>query len=79
MNRLHERLRAESLQTRMLLQVHDELVLEVPYGDLDVVGPMVREVMETAYKLDVPLQVDVEAGPNWYEMEELPLAQAQVH
>ena len=79
MNRLHERLRAESLQARMLLQVHDELVLEVPYGELDVVGPMVREVMETAYKLDVPLQVDVEAGPNWYEMEELPLAQAQVH
>ncbi len=79
MNRLHERLRAESLQARMLLQVHDELVLEVPHGELDAIGPMVREVMETAYKLDVPLQVDVEAGPNWYEMEELPLAQAQVH
>ena len=79
MNRLHERLRAESLQARMLLQVHDELVLEVPHGELDTVGPMVREVMETAYKLDVPLQVDVEAGPNWYEMEDLPQVQAQVH
>ncbi len=79
MSRLHERLRAESLQAKMLLQVHDELVLEVPHGELDAVGPMVREVMETAYELDVPLQVDVEAGPNWYEMEELSLAEAQAH
>ncbi len=79
MSRLHERLRAESLQAKMLLQVHDELVLEVPHGELDAVGPMVREVMETAYELDVPLQVDVEAGPNWYEMEELSLAEAQAN
>ena len=79
MRRLHERLRCEKLQAKMLLQVHDELVLEVPLDELNTVGQIVREVMESAYNLDVPLQVDIEAGPNWYEMEELPLPQAQVH
>ena len=79
MSRLHQRLRSEGLQTRMLLQVHDELVLEVPHGELDTVAPLVRDVMESAFALDVPLQVEIEAGPNWYEMEELPLPQAQVH
>ena len=79
MRRLHQRLGSERLQAKMLLQVHDELVLEVPHGELETVGLLVREVMESAYRLDVPLQVDIEAGPNWYEMEELPLPQAQVH
>ena len=79
MCRLHQRLQSEEVKAKMLLQVHDELVLEVPHAELGTVAPIVREVMESAYRLDVPLLVDVEAGPNWYEMEELPLSEAQPH
>ncbi len=79
MCRLHQRLCSEGVKAKMLLQVHDELVLELPHSELDSVAPIVRNVMENAYGLDVPLLVDVEAGPNWYEMEELPLTEAQPH
>ncbi len=79
MCRLHQRLQSEGVKAKMLLQVHDELVLEVPHAELGTIAPIVREVMESAYRLDVPLLVDVEAGPNWYEMEELPLSEAQPH
>ncbi|MGB8643601.1 MAG: DNA polymerase I, partial [Anaerolineae bacterium] len=57
------------LTSRMILQVHDELVLEVPPRELDPVAHLIREVMETAYRLDAPLRVDVAVGPNWDEME----------
>jgi DNA polymerase-1 len=49
--------------------VHDELVLEVPEGELDTVVPLVVETMEGAYKLDAPLKVDAKVGHNWLEME----------
>ncbi|MCY3991167.1 MAG: DNA polymerase I [Caldilineaceae bacterium] len=73
---LHDRIKEAGLKAKMLLQVHDELVLEVPHEELDVVAPLVRTEMESAFELIVPLRVDVEAGPNWYDMEELPLQQA---
>ena len=76
MRNLHKCLRDQDLKARMLLQVHDELVLEVPHEELNVVAPLVRREMESAFELNVPLRVDVEAGPNWYDMEELPLQQA---
>lgn len=69
MHRLHHRLRRKGLQSKMLLQVHDELVLEVPEEELDDAAQIVRQVMESAYELDVPLQVDIECGTNWYDME----------
>ncbi len=53
----------------MILQVHDELVLEVPRTELTAVSKLVREMMEGAYDLKAALKVDVEAGPNWYELE----------
>jgi DNA polymerase-1 len=68
MIRLPERLRASGLKARVLLQVHDELVLEVPRGELDVVAPIVRSTMEEAVKLDVPLTVDVKVGDDWESM-----------
>jgi DNA polymerase I len=71
MIRLHAALREQGLRSRMLLQVHDELVLEVPDGELAEVAPLVCEVMESAYTLDAGLTVDVEAGPNWFEMEKV--------
>ena len=58
----------------MLLQVHDELVLEAPRERAAAVGGLVKEVMESAYKLDVPLTVDVKAGSNWCDMEALDMA-----
>ena len=76
MRNLHKCIRDQGLNSKMLLQVHDELVLEVPHEELNVVAPLVRREMESAFELNVPLRVDVEAGPNWYDMEELPLQQA---
>ena len=51
----------------MLLQVHDELLLEVPEGAVDETVAIVREEMEGAIELDVPLKVDVGVGRSWYD------------
>ena len=67
MIRIHERLRNERLSARMLLQVHDELVFEVPGPELEVVTQLVRSEMEGAATLSVPLVVDVGTGRNWLE------------
>lgn len=69
MNRLWRELRARNLRSKMLLQVHDELVLEVPEGELEEVTGLVVEIMEQAYDLDAPLKVDAKVGSNWLEME----------
>ena len=55
--------------TEMLLQVHDEIVLRAPAGTVRTLVPVVREVMETAYELSVPLTVDVSVGENWRDVE----------
>jgi DNA polymerase-1 len=70
MHRLWQELRARDLCSRMILQVHDELVLEVPEDELHRVAPLVIETMEGAYVLDAPLKVDAKVGRNWLEMEE---------
>jgi DNA polymerase-1 len=64
---IDERLAAEKLKARMILQVHDELVLEVPDGEIDAVALLVREEMEGVHPLDVPLTVDLGWGPNWVD------------
>jgi DNA polymerase-1 len=66
---LSRALREEHYRARMILQVHDELVLEVPEAELERVTPLVVEVMESAYKLDTPLVADAKVGDNWGEME----------
>jgi DNA polymerase-1 len=68
MIRLHRELHARGLQSRMILQVHDELVLECPDDEIEIVVPLVREVMENAYPLESKLKVDVAVGQNWDEM-----------
>ena len=65
---LDHELTARKLAARMVLQVHDEVVLEVPKNELDEVSALTREEMEHAYKLDVPLKVDAEVGENWFDM-----------
>ena len=65
MIRIHEALEARRLSARMLLQVHDELVFEVPGLELDQVSELVRHEMEHAAELSVPLVVDLGSGDNW--------------
>ena len=61
------RLRAELGAARLLLTVHDELVLEAPAGAIDELSALVREEMEGVADLRVPLVVDIDSGPDWYE------------
>ncbi|MDD5888610.1 MAG: DNA polymerase I [bacterium] len=56
-----------NLKSKMLIQVHDELVFNVLIDELDEVEDIVKNIMENTYKLDVPLKVDIEVGDNWYE------------
>jgi DNA polymerase I len=72
MIRLYRRLMREGSSARMLLQVHDELLLEVPRTELDALVPVVREEMETAVKLDVPLTVDLKSGDDWESLTPIP-------
>jgi DNA polymerase-1 len=67
MLRIHEGLAREVPGARMLLQVHDELVFEVPEGQVQVCAEFVSGIMEGVMDLDVPLIVDVGWGPNWAE------------
>lgn len=67
MIRIDDSLRTEGLQSKMLLQVHDELVFEVPPEELDSVQQLVKHQMENAAELSVPLVVDLGVGPNWLE------------
>jgi DNA polymerase-1 len=57
----------EKLRTLLIMQVHDELVLEVPEDELAVVKDRVRDLMQSVHRLDVPLVVDVGVGNNWDE------------
>jgi len=65
-------LRKAHLSARMLLQVHDELVLECPAGEIDETAALVQQVMEDAYTLKIPLKTDARKGRNWGEMQPLP-------
>jgi len=71
MARIHQRLRDERRPTRMLIQVHDELVFESPPSALAADAAMIREEMSGAIPLRVPLRVDVAAGPNWLDAADI--------
>jgi DNA polymerase-1 len=64
---IHEYIKKEQLKTRMLLQVHDELIFEVPESEKDSVPEKVKELMEKAYDLSVPLKVEMGMAGNWLE------------
>ena len=64
---IHNRLVEEAFRSKMLLQVHDELLLEVPEEEVDELVSMIREEMEGVYPLRVPLKVDIGTGLNWDE------------
>ena len=65
------RLRSGAMRSRMLLQIHDDLVFEAPDEEIPALAAMVREAMTTALTLDVPLQVDLASGPNWLDVSPL--------
>jgi DNA polymerase-1 len=64
---IHDRMNRETFKSKMLLQVHDELVFEVPEDELNALRAMVKEEMEGVHKLKVPLVVDIHTGRNWDE------------
>ena len=66
---IDKRLAAEMLEAKMILQVHDELLFEAPISERKQLAKLVREEMENVYKLAVPLEVEICAGPNWRDME----------
>ncbi len=76
MIRLADRLRDEGLRARPLLQVHDELLLEVPRDEVPRLIPVLRATMESAMPLDVPLTVDVKVGDDWESMTAVPRVEA---
>jgi DNA polymerase-1 len=59
----------QKFQSKMILQVHDELLFEAPYDEMDRLRKLVRAAMENVYELAVPLVVDLKAGPNWRDMK----------
>lgn len=67
MIKIHKELEQSELKTKMLLQVHDELVFDVPKEELDLVKPIIQKAMETAAQTEVPLIVDFGFGDNWLE------------
>ena len=62
---IHKRLKAENWKSKMLLQVHDELVFDVPKDELEAIKPMIKQEMENAFKFIVPLEVEIGVGNDW--------------
>jgi DNA polymerase-1 len=69
MVRLDAALRERGMQSRMLLQVHDELVIETDESELPQLASLAKEIMEAALPLDIPLEVDMKVGTNWEQMD----------
>ena len=72
MIRVNHQIKAEGLRARMLLQIHDELVFEAPDEEIAPLSALVRKAMIGAIAFDVPIQVEIAAGPNWLDVAELP-------
>jgi DNA polymerase-1 len=64
---IHNRFEKENFKSKMLLQVHDELVFDIYKDELEVVQPIIKYEMENAFKMSVPLDVEVGLGNNWLE------------
>jgi len=67
MNRLDEFVLENNMKTKLILQVHDELLLEAPLDEVEVAARETKRIMESAYPLNVPLKVDIGVGRNWLE------------
>ena len=67
MIKLQDEIDKQNLNSKMLVQVHDELVFEVPNNEVEIMTKLIKDIMENIYELKVPLKVDIEYGKNWYE------------
>ncbi|TMD26820.1 MAG: DNA polymerase I [Chloroflexi bacterium] len=76
MVRLHREIEADEIEGRMLLQVHDELLFEVPRAELDQFAEKVPRVMTGAYELETGIEVEMKVGPNWADMKKLAVVRA---
>jgi DNA polymerase-1 len=68
---LHNALTEQNMRTKILLQVHDELVLEAPDAEVETAAALTGTIMSQAYPLAVPLKVDIQAGSNWLDMKQI--------
>ena len=68
---IHAALKEKKFKTKLILQVHDELVFEVPKGELNKLKKLVKEKMEKVLTLKVPISVRIKIGKNWLDMKEL--------
>ena len=66
---IHERLKSEGFSSRMILQIHDELVFEVRDDELEAISPLVTEEMEGVIKLKVPVKVNLKVGDDWRKVD----------
>ena len=69
MIKCHKQLLAEGLKSRLILQVHDELIIQTHRDELERVKTILKENMENAIQLKVPLSVELNTGENWYELK----------
>jgi DNA polymerase-1 len=76
MVRLQEEIETSSLKGRMILQVHDELLFEIPEEELRIFSDVVPRVMAGAYELECGIEVEAKAGPNWADMRKLAVVRA---
>lgn len=68
---IHKALPKISPKTKLVLQVHDELVFEIPKNEITKVSKKIKNIMESAFKLDIPIKVDIKTGNNWQELKEI--------
>jgi DNA polymerase-1 len=71
MVKIHQALKIKNLKTKMILQIHDELVFDVPNKELDALVDLVKDIMENVLKLNVPIKVTIKKGKNWLQMQEV--------
>ncbi len=68
---IHNQIKVKNLAAKMVLQIHDELVFDLPKQELEELAQMVKDRMENGLKLDVPIKVQIKKGKNWLEMEDI--------
>lgn len=71
MVKLYEAMEEKHLESKLILQVHDELIIDCLKSELDIVKPLLKDIMENTVSLRVPLTVDMKAGDDWYHMEKI--------
>ena len=67
MNRIYRRLKEQNLKSKLIMQVHDELIIEVTHDEIEIVKDIMKSEMENVISLKVPLVVDLKVGKTWYE------------